>query len=429
MAGTHTVASSAIVDSRPPPHSGGSTPRDHGTMAVQAGGSSARIQYVRAAEGPPAHPAHPVRDGQPGPWDKVLSFFGIRKLAPLHDRPHVTDRQAGPDSAPPEHRVEAAPVKCHPPPAPTAETRPPTPFPILKLPFELLCEVMARVPAGDRHFFRGDSTLGTTCKAFHAAIDAVSKMEPHREDDAIARRISGMMWGSQVPAMIEELAQAKPSVREWALQAVMIMVTGMSVSGRRDTMMMVLDRASKDSALWELELMRHLARGVPDTDCQLLALLTERALRHDAKTDDEYLAKARVLAQLAQRISPNDLSGTVRRWESIYQAVSAHPRHEDVLTVRALRAAFDHLSSDTFNCKFNVEPEGMLLCRLIWLYRAVDSLRSKEYMAACTEYELALRRPPEPLPGTVKKPDPLRAYSSIMTRPIPRIDRLPSHIM
>ncbi|MCG5261220.1 F-box domain-containing protein [Cupriavidus gilardii] len=430
MAGNQTVASSAIVDSRPPPQPVGDAPKDHGTMAMQAGGCSARVQYVRATDLPASHSPG---DGHIGPWEKILSFFGIRKPAPVHDRPqipdrpHIPDRRHGPDQALPEHRVEAVPVEYTPP--PPAETKPATPFPILKLPFELLCEVIARVPAADRHFFRGNTTLGTTCKAFHAAINAVSNMEPHRADDAIARRISGMMWGSQIPPTIEELAKAKPSVREWALQAVMIMATGMSVTGRRDTMMLVLQRARKQSALWELELMRHLARWLPDTDSELLTLLTERVLRHDAKSDDEHLAKARVLAQLAQRISPNDLPGTVRRWESIYKAVSDHPRHEDVLTVRGLRAAFDHLTSDTFNCKFSVESEGTLLCKLIWLYRAVDSLRSKEYMAACTEGELALRRPPEPLPGTVKKPDPLRAYSSIMTRPIPRIDRLPSHIM
>ena len=429
MAGTHTVASSAIVDSRPPPHSGGYTPRDHGTMAVQAGGSSARIQYVRAAEGPPAHPAHPARDGQPGPWDKVLSFFGIRKLAPLHDRPHVTDRQAGPDSAPPEHRVEAAPVKGNPPPAPTAETKPATPFPILKLPFELLCEVMARVPAGDRHFFRGDAPLGTTCKAFYNAINAVSAMPQHRDSDVIARRVAGMKWSNQVVPIIDALINAKPSSREWALPAVVRMTCEMSTAGRRDMVVMALNRAKEHSAQWELELMRHLARWLPDTDSELLTLLTDRTLRHDPQDDEERLSKARVLAQLAQRISPNDLPGTVRRWESIYKAVSAHPRPQDVLTVRGLRAGFDHLSSDTFNCKFNVESEGMLLCRLIWLYRAVETLQSKQYMAACSADELVLRKPPKPLPGTVKPPDPLRAYSSIMTRPIPRVDRLPSHIM
>lgn len=193
--------------------------------------------------------------------------------------------------------------------------------------------------------------------------------------------------------------------------------------------MAVLQRAKNHSTLWELEVMRHLALSLPDTDNELLSLLVERALRTDTEGDEEYLAKARVLAQLAQRISPNDLPGTVRRWESIYKAVSANHRHEDVLTVLGLRAGFDHLSSDTFNCKFNVESEGMLLCRLIWLYRAVESLQSKQYMAACTKEELTPRPPPEPLPGTVKKPDPLRAYSDIMVGPITKIDRLPSHIL
>lgn len=429
MAGTHTVASSAIVDSRPPPHSGAQAPRDHGTMAVQAGGSSARIQYVRAADGPPVPPVprvYPARDGQAGPWDKVLSFFGIRKPAPNHDRPHSTDGRAGSDKPPGESRVETTAVKSATPPA-KAESAPP--FPILKLPFELLCEVMARVPAGDRHFFRGDAPLGTTCKAFHNAINAVSAMPQHRDSDVIARRVAGMKWSNQVVPMVDALVNAKPSTREWALPAVIRMTCEMSVAGRRDMVTMALNRAKQHSAQWEFELMRHLARWLPDTDSELLTLLADRALRHDPKDDDERLSKARVLAQLAQRISPNDLPGTVRRWESIYKAVSAHPYPEDVLTVRGLRAGFDHLSSDTFNCKFSVESEGMLLCRLIWLYRAVDSVHSKQYMAACNEDELVLRKPPKPLPGTVKPPDPMRAYSSVTTRPIPRIDRLPSHIM
>ncbi len=415
MAGNHTVASSAIVDSRPPPHSGVDAPRDHGTMAVQAGGHSARIQYVRAT------------DGQAGPWEKVLSFFGIRKPAPHHDRPLRVESRPGTEQPPREDRIERTEVRSDLPSPAKAKT--PAPFPVLDLPFELLCEVMARVPAGDRHFFRGDAPLGTTCKAFHSAINAVSAMEQHRDSDAIARRVAGMRRGGHVPPMIEELVNAKPAAREWALKAVVLMAGGMSVAGRRETMMAVLERAKQRSTLWEFELMRHLARWLPDTDNELLSLLTERALRRDAQSDDEHLAKARVLAQLAQRISPNDLPGTVRRWESIYEAVSAQRRPQDVLAVRGLRAGFDHLSSDTFNCKFNVDSEGMLLCNLIWLYRVVDSVQSKQYMAACSADELVLRQPPKPLPGTVKPRDPLRAYSSIMTRPIPKIDHLPSHIM
>lgn len=423
MAGTHSVASSAIVDSRPPPHSSADVPSDHGTMAVQAGGSSARIQYVRATDGPLAHRGG---DGKAGPWDKFLSFFGIRKPAPNHDRPHSAESWPASERPPIEDRIETTAVKSD---ASPAKTESATPFPILKLPFELLCEVMARVPAGERHFFRGDAPLGTTCKAFHAAINSVSAMAQHRDSDAIARRVAGMKWSNQVVPMIDALVNAKPSAREWALPALIRMTCEMSPMGRRDMVMMALNRAKEHSAQWELELMRHLARWLPDTDSELLTLLTDRVLRRDAADHDEHLSKARVLAQLAQRISPNDLPGTVRRWESIYKAVSAHPRDEDVLTVRGLRAGFDHLSSDTFNCKFSVESEGMLLCKLIWLYRAVDSLQSKQYMAACSADELVLRNPPKPLPGTVKPPDPLRAYSSIMTRPIPRIDRLPSHIM
>lgn len=424
MAGNQTVASSAIVDSRPPPQPVGDAPKDHGTMAMQAGGGSARVQYVRATDLPASHPPG---DGHIGPWEKILSFFGIRKPAPVHDRPHIPDRRPGPDQALPERRVEAVPVKYEP--LPSAGTKPATPFPILKLPHELLCEVMARVPAIDRHIFRGNAPLGTTCKAFYAAINDVSAMALHRDEDDIARRIAGMRSGWQVPLMIDALFNAKPTVREWGLRVVIRMAAGMSVTGRRDTFLAVLQHAKTHSTLWEFELMRHLARSLPDTDNELLSRLTERVLQTDARCDEEYLARARVLAQLAQRISPNDLPGTVRRWESIYKAVSANPRHEDVLAVRGLRAGFDHLSSDTFNCKFSVESEGTLLCRLIWLYRAVDSLQSKQYMAACTEDELALLPPPEPLPGTVKKPDPLRAYSDIMVRPIPKIDRLPSYFM
>ena len=422
MAGTHTVASSAIVDSRPPPHPGVDTPRDHGTMAVQAGGNSARIQYVRAADGPPAHQGG---DGKAGPWDKVLSFFGIRKPAPHHDRPHIADSRPA-DRPPVENRVETTVVQSAPPPAKPESA---TPFPILMLPFELLCEVMARVPHDERHFFRRDASLGTTCRKFHDAIAAVAKMPRYRDDDALARRMAGMRWASQLVPMIDTIANAKASTREWALAAVVRMAGGMSAAGRRAIVLAILQRAKDRSTLWALELMRHLAMRLPDSDGELLSILTDRAIQIDAQSDDEHLAKARVLAQLAQRISPDDLPGTVRRWESIYKAVSAHPRNEDVLTVRGLRAGFDHLSSDTFNCKFNVESEGMLLCRLIWLYRAVDSLQSRQYEAACTAEELVPREPPKPLPGTVKPPDPWRAYSSIMDRPIPKIDRLPSHIM
>lgn len=423
MAGTHTVASSAIVDSRPPPHSGAEAPRDHGTMAVQAGGSSARIQYVRVSDG---HPTHPARDGQAGPLDRVLSFFGIRKPAPNRDRPHSADCRPGSEKPPGQDRIEMTAVKSDPPPAKPESA---TPFPILKLPFALLCEVMARVPPGDRHFLRGNAPLATTCKAFHNAINAVSAMPQHRDSEAIARRVAGMKWSNQVVPMVDALVNAKPSVRDWALPAVIRMTCEMSAVGRRDMVTMALDRAKEHSAQWELEVMRHLARWLPDTDSELLTLLTDRALRHEPEGHEERLSKARVLAQLAQRISPNDLPGTVRRWESIYKAVSADPRHEDVLTVRGLRAGFDYLSSDAFNCKFSVESEGMLLCRLIWLYRAVDSGQSKQYMAACSADELVPRTPPRLLPGTVKPPDPLRAYSGITTRAIPRIDRLPTHIM
>lgn len=423
MAGNQTVASSAIVDSRPPPQPVGDAPRDHGTMAMQAGGCSARVQYVRATDLPSTHSAG---NGHIGPWEKILSFFGIRKPAPLPDRPPIADRQPGPDKALAEHRVEAAPVKDNSPPA--AETKPATPFPILKLPHELLCEVMARVPAGDRHFVRTNAPLATTCKAFHAAIDAVSVMAEHRDDDAVARRIAGMKWSHQVEPMIDALVHAKAPTREWALPAVIRMTCGMSVSGRHKMVMAVLARAKERSALWALELTRHFARWLPDTDSDLLTELANRVIAHDAENSDERLAKARALAQLAQRISPNDIPGTVRRWESIYKAVSDNPCPEDILTVDALTFGFDHLR-DTFKCKFNVDSSGMLVCKLIWLSRAVASVESKQYMAACTADELLPRKPPKPLPGTVAPHDPLRAFSSIMARPISRIDPLPSHFM
>jgi hypothetical protein len=353
-----------------------------------------------------------------------LSFFGVRKAAPTHKRPPSVELHPVPAKPPRQDRVETDVIK----PAPTVALKPAKPFPFLDLPFELLCEVMARVPPGPRHLPYGGSPLATTCRAFHAAIKAVSTMPPYRDDDAIARRVVGMRTGDQVQPMIDSLVDAKPAMREWAVATVTVMTAGMPESARRDEMIAVLDRAKEHSSLWELELVRHLARWLPDTDSTLLSLLTDRAIQFDAQTDDEHLGKARALAQLAQRISPNDLPGTVRRWESIFTLVSTHPRIEDILTLRGLEAGFDHLRN-TFQCKFNVDSGGMLLCRLIQLYRVVDSLEAKRFMAACTAGELALRQPPTPLPGTVKPHDPMRAFTSIMVRPIPTVGPLPSHLM
>lgn len=420
MSGNHPVASSDPVVSSPQPPRGSDVQTNRGTMAVQAGGHSADIEYLPFPERPPSRPASEDRSG---PWNAILSFFGVRKAPPLPKRPPSVELQSGPSKPARQERHDTPP----PIEAPAFAAKPVQPFPFLELPFELLCEVIGRVPAGQRHSFRGDSPLGTTCKAFHAAINTLSTMPLHRDDDAIARRVAGMKWGSQVAPTIEQLANAQPLMREWALPTIIVMTSGMMAKTRLETVVATLNRAGKQSSLWEFELLRHLARWVPDTDNELLGLLTDRTLQIEAKNGQEHLAKARVLAQLSQRISPNDIPGTVRRWESIYIAVSARPRKEDILTLRGLRAGYRHLS-DTFQCQFNVDSEGMLLCRLIQLNRKVDSLEAAQFMAACTERELELLPPPTPLPGTVKAPDPLRAIS-IMVRPIPQVHRLPSHIM
>ncbi|MFC4435115.1 hypothetical protein [Cupriavidus respiraculi] len=394
---------------------------NRGTMAVQAGGRSADIEYLPFPERPPSRPASEDRSG---PWNAILSFFGVRKAPPLPKRPPSVELQSGPSKPARQERNQAALVI-----APSAsDIKPVQPFPFLDLPFELLCEVIARVPPGQRHLFYDGSPLGTTCKAFYAAVSAVSAMPDYRDDDVIARRVVGMRRSTQVQPMLDAIVNAAPGIREWAAATVVLMTAGMPEIARRSQLTTALDRARNHSSLWEFELMRHLAWWIPDTDSELFSLLTIRALQFEPKSEDEYLAKARVLAQLAQRISPNDLAGTVRRWESIYQSVVARPRNEDVLTVTGLRTGFNHLS-DIFQCKFSVDSEGMLLCKLIRLYRTVDSLQTKKFMAACNPEELHPRVPPTPLPGTVKPQDPMRALSSFTVRPIPTVHRLPSHIM
>lgn len=420
MAGNHPVTSCGLAVSSPPPRMGTDVQGNHGSMAVQAGGNAVGVEYV-LPEGEP--PTHPSREGRSGPWEAILSFFGVRKAAPAHKRPASLELQPNFNMPPTQEQVEAIAVEA----VPIFEAEPTNPFPFLELPFELLCEVIARVPADARHLHRGGAPLGTTCKAFHAAISSVSTMAPYRDEDFIARRVIGMTQGGQVQPMIASLVNATPRVREWALSGIVAMTGGMTEMGRRTQLTGALDNAMQHSSMWGLEVMRHLARKLPDTDSDLLALLVDRAVQFNAQNDDESLAKARVLAQLAQRISPNDLAGTLRRWELMYQSVLAHPQDVDVLTVRGLRAGFDHLTC-TFRCDFNVESRGMLLCRLLSLYRQVDSPQTARFMAACTNEELRLRQPPEPLPGTVKPHDPMRAYSSIMARPIPTIERLPSHI-
>ncbi|MBO4123556.1 F-box protein [Cupriavidus gilardii] len=302
------------------------------------------------------------------------------------------------------------------------------PFPFLELPFELLCEVMARIPAGDRHFYRRGSQLATTCTRFRQALKAVSEMPAYREEDAVARRIAGIRWLTEVAAMVDDLANARPDIREWALRSLIPMTCSTSVQDRQKLVANVLQNARKRSALWELEVMRHLARHLPHTDSDTLTRLTELAVKHVPANKEERFARTRVLAQLAQRISPNDVPGSVRRWESIYQLVSTNLAYEDYLTLRGLTAGYDHLCQK-FRCKFNLgHPTDILMNILKWK-AMVGGEESDPYIAACPAEELAFIPPPEPLPGTVVAPDPLRAYSSIMAKPIRRTDPLPAHLL
>lgn len=420
MSGNHPVASSDPVVSSPQPPMGSDVQTNRGAMAVQAGGHSADIEYLPFPERPPSRPASEDRSG---PWNAILSFFGVRKAPPLPKRPPSVELQSGPSKPARQDPGEAtAAVVVHVP-----EPKPTQPFPFLDLPFEMLCEVIERVPVEKRHLCYGESPLGTTCKAFHAAITAVSQMPQYRDDDAVVRRVVGMRTSAQIPSAMGLFISATPRIRQWATATVINMASDIPESARRHELVAALRRASEHSKLWELELMRNIAMSLPDNDSELMTMLTEHVLALEAKTHDEYLAKARVLAQLSQRISPNDVSGSVRRWESIFTAVWSHPRREDILTTRGLQAGFDHLSN-TFRVKFNIESSGVLLCRLIELHQAVYSLDADKFMASCSEEELRLRPPPTPLPGTVKPHDPMRAYSSIMVRPIPQVDRLPSHI-
>jgi len=355
-----------------------------------------------------------------GAWGAVLAFFGIKKAPPMSKRSASHEARPDPAKVAREDSGDSALVKQQPPAAP------PKPFPILDLPFELLCEVIARLPPSGRYF---TPQLGATCKAFRAAVDAVSQQPNHREEDAIARRIEGIRWQRQIIPMLDEVANAKPSVREWAIRTLVTMTSGTSENGRRQLMDIVLERAKARSNLWEWEVMRHFARHLPHTDTEALNLLTERAVQGNPVNDDERLARIRVLAQLAQRVSPNDLPGSVRRWESIYQlvATATEIRYENYLILRGLEAGLRYLD-DKFHCNFNVGVPIGLMLSLHCLIEQVNRRETDRYIAACTGEELERIAPPQELPGTVSPSDPLRAYSSIIARPIPRADRLPSHL-
>lgn len=420
MSGNHPVASSDPVVSSPQPPMGSDVQTNRGAMAVQAGGHSADIEYLPYPERPPSRPASEDRSG---PWNAILSFFGVRKAPPQPKRPPSVELQSGPSKPARQDPGEAtAAVVVHVP-----EPKPTQPFPFLDLPFEMLCEVIERVPVEKRHLCYGESPLGTTCKAFHAAITAVSQMPQYRDDDAVVRRVVGMRTSAQIPSAMGLFISATPRIRQWATATVINMASDIPESARRHELVAALRRASEHSKLWELELMRNIAMSLPDNDSELMTMLTEHVLALEATGTDEHLARARVLAQLGQRISPTDVSGTVRRWESIFTAVSTQPRKEYVMTVRCLDAAFEHLS-DMYQCHFHIGSVGNLAGRLFQLARDVHSPDAERFFAACTSQELERRQPPKPLPGTVTPRDPLRSFSRIMVRPIPQVERLPSHI-
>lgn len=420
MAGTTHACSSAAVDTRPPPTADANSRSHHGTMAIQAGGSAACVQYHRRTQD--AAPRSP-REGITGAWDAVLSFFGrLNTPSQRLKRCASSDLRVGPDKPPREDDQMYAPVQQQP--RPVLPSKPATPFPVLDLPSELLCEVLVRIPPNERYLQIGGSTLATTCKAFHSALKALSMMPQYRNDDVIARRIAGMDRSDQILSMVDTVATQKPVTREWAMRTVIFMTRSMSVQGRQNLIIDVLDRARRHSDLWALELMRYFARWIPHTDSKSFDMLTKTALELDPANEEIRFARLRVLAQLAQRISPNDVPGSVRRWESIYKSMSAVPRDEDYVALRALRHGFSQLTHK-FRVKFSIGHETDLLISLLDRLSNTRGRGSDPYMAACSEEELDYLAPPEPLPGTVPPIDPMRAYEP-RSKPVPRADSLPA---
>ncbi len=419
MAGTTTACSSA-ADTRPPPTTDTNSRSHQGTMAMQAGGNALCVQYRRRMQD--TTPRSP-REGLTGAWDAVISFFGrINTPSQRLKRSASSDIRVGPDKPPREDDTIYALGKQEP--TPVLPPKPATPFPILALPPELLCEILARISPTERYLQIDGSTLATTCKAFHAALKALSAIPPYRNDDVLARRIAGMERSDQILSTVDAIAKQRPFTREWAMRTVIFMARSMSVQGRQYLIIDVLDRARWHSELWALELMRYFARWIPDTDSQSLDMLTRTALELVPANDETRFARLRVLAQLAQRISPNDVPGTVLRWESIYQSMSAIPHDEDYVALRALRQGFGHLTQK-FRARFSIGNETNLFLSLLDGLSRTRGPGSDPYMAACSEEELDCLPPPEPWPGTVPPIDPMRAYEPVI-KPVPRADSLPA---
>ncbi|UZN51065.1 hypothetical protein KZ686_22155 [Cupriavidus cauae] len=429
MTGTPTAFSTAIspavADNRLPFEADTIAPGNPATMAVQAGGSAVR---VRCHSLPTRQfPSRSSADRVSGAWQAVVSLLNRRNAQATMKRCASSEWPTAPDK-PRRSDGDICPAAADPPPQAAPRQRA-SPSLLLELPFELLCEVLARVPAGDRYFAFGGSPLSATCRSFHLACNTISAMPQYRDEDAIARRIAGMRHSDQILSTTEALTTQPPSIREWAMKAVVSMTRAMPPEDRRCLVVEALEQARQHSESWALELMRYFARWIPYGDTPSLDMLTESAVRLVPGNDEIRFARARVLAQLAQRIDPADLPGSVRRWETIYQAIPPDARHEDYVALRALRQALSHLSND-FQAAFTMGDPTDLLIGLLSRLAKTRAAGPEPCMAACSDEELDLLPPPLSDPGRRPGPPPdrLRAYAGVKPKAIPHADRLPAHI-
>ncbi|NSX02897.1 hypothetical protein [Cupriavidus gilardii] len=421
MAGTPSVLSSVVVDTRPPPEGGAVYRANRVTIAVQAGGRSARVQ-CHDPRSTPLSP-RPSRDGITGAWGAVVSFFSRRHRPAALKRCASSELRTGAEKRRPDGdtclmaRDNSTLV--------VAKFAPP--LSLLDLPPELLCEVLARVPAGDRYFLFNGSPLSATCTSFHRAFNTISAMPQYREEDAIARRIAGMRGSDQVLSTTDALAMLRPPIREWAIKAIISMLRAMTADGRQSLVVDALARARQHSVSWALELMRSFARWIPHTDTASLDMLTESALQLVPSNDESRFARSRVLAQLAQRIDPDDLPGSVRRWQTIYQAMPADACDEDYVALRALRQGLSHLCND-LHAAFTIGEPTDLLISLLFRLSKTSGPGSDPYMTACSDEELDYLPPPPPIDG-MPGDEARRALRGVTAKVVPSADRLPAHII
>ncbi len=419
MTGTPTAISPAVVDHRPPREADTVPLGNAATMAVQAGGSAVRLRCHPSPTRP--FPSRSSADRVSGAWHAVVSL--LRRNSPsAMKRCASSESRTSPDK----------PCRAGGGIRPAAADRPPQAAQpaswslLLDLPFELLCEVLAKVPACERHFAFSGSPLSATCRSFHLACNTISTMRQYQDEDAIARRIAGMRRPDQVRSTTDVLAMQPPSIREWAMKALVSMAGAMSPEDRRYLIVAALERAREHSESWALELMRHFARWIPHDDTASLDMLTDFAVRLLPGNDEIRLARSRVLAQLAQRINPADLPGSVRRWETIYRAMPPDLHGEDYVALRGLRQALSHLGND-FDAAFTIGDPTDLLIDLLSRLGQLRAAGSDLHMAACGDEELACL--PLSVPGAGPSASRLRAWTGVKARAVPQADRLPAHMV